>query len=317
MREMVLNHASVSATNLHAATELLEVVTKGVARLIDTNIADASLRLHQPIENISCVGQWTLDKVLQAIRGQGARDEYVLFMRLTQKYPLLSDVYPAVKDRFNLCEATGCGPLKLPVEDGKPLMLCAINDGIAVGFPSEPIWDRHEIEVTFQELLPNDEFESQTETVDNLTRPEHASAIIERHRDSIRDIPNTAELWGRRTFAFPNLVFGPDVEDHLKDVNNVDVAAIVKKLSMIDRDAADWQATDSSMPKWRGNITPESNRVRNNQALIGARRFRSSSGSIKVFEWHARFGNAGRIHLRFETNTKEVEIGYIGEHLPL
>ena len=30
---------------------------------------------------------------------------------------------------------------ELPPEDGEPLVLCAITDWIAVGFPSDPVWD--------------------------------------------------------------------------------------------------------------------------------------------------------------------------------
>ena len=52
-------------------------------------------------------------------------------------------------------------------------------------------------------------------------------------------------------------------------------------------------------------------------ALIEERRFRSCSGNTKIFEWHALFGNSGRIHFWFDAQTKEVEIGYIGKHLPL
>lgn len=36
-----------------------------------------------------------------------------------------------------------------------------------------------------------------------------------------------------------------------------------------------------------------------------------------IFEWHARFGSGGRIHLRFDASIREVEIGYVGRHLPL
>ena len=42
----------------------------------------------------------------------------------------------------------------------------------------------------------------------------------------------------------------------------------------------------------------------------------SSLGTRETFEWHARFGD-GRIHLRFDPQSREVEIGYIGPHLPL
>ena len=53
-----------------------------------------------------------------------------------------------------------------------------------------------------------------------------------------------------------------------------------------------------------------------NPTLHEARRFRSGGGTRVLFEWHARFGSAARIHLRFDARTREIEIGYIGVHLP-
>ena len=47
-----------------------------------------------------------------------------------------------------------------------------------------------------------------------------------------------------------------------------------------------------------------------------ARRFRSQRGQRETFEWHARFGGSGRIHLRFDAVAREVEVGYIGPKLP-
>ena len=55
----------------------------------------------------------------------------------------------------------------------------------------------------------------------------------------------------------------------------------------------------------------------NGDTLREARRFRSSRGTRELFEWHARFGGNGRIHLRIDSTTREIEVGYIGHHLPL
>ena len=64
-------------------------------------------------------------------------------------------------------------------------------------------------------------------------------------------------------------------------------------------------------------VTPESTRVMRDPVLREARGFRSHRGTREIFEWHARFGSGGRIHLRFDPDSREVEIGYIGPHLPL
>ena len=63
-------------------------------------------------------------------------------------------------------------------------------------------------------------------------------------------------------------------------------------------------------------MSPESVESMKNRKFREARRFRTSHGTHELFEWHARFGDHGRIHLRFDPESHEVEIGYIGWHLP-
>ena len=319
MREMVLNHASVVAPDRHTLLSRLLEMISGMVSLNQLGVTDSALRMSRYMHDISCANDITLWDAIHDLQRQGARDEFAYLVQLSSKVPLLDTIVDSAKDRFLRSEVTGFGLIDLSPEDGAPLLYCAITDGVAVGFPSDPVWEQDQIDVYFNELsVDGDELDEVTETIDNLTRPEHSNAILERHQAHLRsDIANFKELWGLRQPAFPNLVFGPDVENQLRDVNPGDVSAIVKKLSMLDEDAGNWQVTDSAMPEWSSNVTTESSSVRNNPALIDARRFQSNSGCTEIFEWHARFGNAGRIHLRFDAPTKEVEIGYIGKHLPI
>ena len=318
MREMVLNHASISGNDKYAAVQRLREIAAGMSTLrlqrAVTNELKSSLELHE----VECAEGFTLHGALLELIREGARDEYLYLSRLSVKAPLREVIDEPLRDRLLRCGAAGFDAIGLSARDAEPLLYCAIADSIAVGFPSVPIWDSDQLEITFEELLPNDEYESRTETIDNLTRAEHANPIVERHRThSRRRIADFRELWERRESLYTNLEFGPDVEDHLKVVNPGDLPGIVKKLSTIDDDAEAWQVSASARPDWSAHVTSESSKVRNNPALINARRFRSTSGPTEIFEWHARFGNSGRIHLRFDAPTKLVEIGYIGTHLPL
>ena len=64
------------------------------------------------------------------------------------------------KNRF-----LGCEVETLSQEEGAPLLLCAITDGIAVGFPSGD-WNRHWLTVRFTEM-PDDGDGSTVEDVQN------------------------------------------------------------------------------------------------------------------------------------------------------
>jgi len=280
--------------------------------LVRDSVVQKILRMSQPLHETYCLADWSLFDAYQELRQRGAREEYLFLMRLGAKLPLLSDAGEDVADRFRACEAK-----TLPWRDGEPLVFCAITDGIAVGFPSDPVWDRNQIAIDFDELLPDDSFQETTETIDNLSRSAHAQPICERHRTDLRQFNDVSALWRNRGEAFPNLLFGPDVARQLQAVGAGLISPVVKRLASLDESAGEWSVTGGATPRWKCNVTPESDSVMSNATLREARRFRSQHGTRELFEWHARFGSGGRIHFRFVSHTREVEIGYIGQHLPL
>ena len=228
MREMVLNHASLRASDQHTVVDYLKDMAVGMSTLARDGVVQTILRMSQSIYETRCLADWSLFDAYQELRRRGARDEYLFLVRLSAKLPLLSDADRDVADRFLLCEAT-----TLPTGDGEPLVLCAITDGVAVGFPSEPVWDRDQITIDFNELLPDEHFTRASETIDNLTRAVHAGPIGERHRADLRQFKDVAALWRTREEAFPNLLFGPDVARQLQAVGAGLLSAVVKRLASL------------------------------------------------------------------------------------
>ena len=313
---MVLNHVSLSAPDRQTGINWLRDIAVGMSSLVKDNVVARSLRASRFPHEIYCLPHLTLGDAYLELIGQGARDESNFLLRLSAKAPLLSDTSQEVANRFRGCEQT-----TLPSEDGDPLVYCAITDGVAVGFPSDPIWDCPQITVTFNELLPDAEIGEAWETIDNLTRFSHARTISDSHRISTREgllqsIDGTT-LWERRQQAFPNLAFGPDVESHLATLNPGELGTVINRLASLDESAAQWHSVHSTAPPWQSKVTDENSSVKNNPKLREARRFRSYDDTPKLFMWHARFGSSGRIHLRFDRDSYHVEIGYIGHHLPL
>ncbi len=308
MREMVLHHASVRAPDRGTAVRWLQDVSTGMAELVhnENKVAQSSLRMSRPLQEVDCLPGYSLFDAYQDVRRGGARDTYAFLIRLSAKVPLLSEVGVDVKDRFLACEAQ-----QLPPEDGEPLVFCALTDGIAVGFPSEPAWDADRLSVSFNELLPDGSLEPHSETIDNLTRSVHARPICARHRAVLQD-QSPAVLWERRDDVFPHLTFGPDVKPPPEFLG-----VIVKRFAELDESAAEWHTVGGAAPRWKCKVTPESDRLMKNKKLREARRFRSRRGTRELFEWHAWVRRGMRIHLRFDADTKEVEIGYVGPHLPL
>lgn len=305
---MVLNHVSLLAPDEHDVTGWLVGVAQGIATLTKAGIAENTLRLHRNIGDVQCRPSHSLADAFQSLRVR-ERDAYLFLVKLVQKVPLSQGLAPDTAGRLLACEN-----MSPEGEDGDPLLLCAITGAIAVGFPSSPEWDRDQLLVTFEELLlPDGELNETEETVDNLARTGHARAILRRHQDRRRAGVTASEVWAHRRDAFPNLLFGPQVEDQLMKHERL-LPQVVGKLAALDDAVRNWD--EGPAPNWQTRVTPESERVINTPKLHDARMFESEKGGRKPFLWHARAGNGYRLHFRFDGNDRSLEVGYIGPHLP-
>ena len=311
MREMVLNHASVDAPeqSREAVVDWLVDLAAGIQELIANSVTSRDLRTSRELHETRCLPNYSLYDAVQGVRDAGCVDEYRSLARLVGKSPLLRDMASDVRDRF-----LGAEGVSVAGEDGAPLVLCAIADWVAVGLPSAPCWDRDRLTVEFNELLPDESLAPASESIDSLTRSSHAAPIAERHREKLAYGSDPASLWRDRRLCFPDLAFGPGVEADLQRYATY-FSTVVGRLMDIHEAAARWKEQGGPAPPWRTKVTDESQSLAPTQ--LNARRFRSHSGTIELFTWHARFGKGGRIHLRFDADTREVEIGYIGPHLPM
>ena len=313
MREMVLNHASLEAGDSCAAIGFLKDIVPVMARLVMQGVTAKTLRTARHLTEIRCAPGFSLYDAMERLRRHGVREEYLFLVRMTTKTPLLSGVEVAAEHRFLTCEARD-----LPTEDGEPILLCSLTGGVAIGFPTSAEWDRDRITVVFDELQPDGTtFNEETEDIDHLARASHADLIYERHRARLRAGLIPGELWNNRQAAFPELVFGPDVEGHLREVPLPRFHTLIERLAELNEDAERWRCDGGAMPRWTRKVVNKSESVRNHPRLREDRRFKSCSGETELFLWHVRLGRGWRIHLRFDAGCRGVEIGYIGPHLPI
>ena len=171
MREMVLNHASLLAPSgdRDTVSDWLRQLATGMGQLVHGRVVRRALRTHRSVWELQCLDNYSLGEAYEDLRRSGHRDEYSFLVRLSIKAPLLHEIGEQVKDRFLACEEK-----TLPPGDGDPLVLCAMDDGIAVGFPSASTWDRDRVTVRFNEMLPDQTIVEASEEIDQLTRPAHA-----------------------------------------------------------------------------------------------------------------------------------------------
>ena len=313
MRELVLNHASLTPADERELIGWFDGLAGGIRVLVGAGLTQKVVRMCRWPCEIDCFQGGSLEDAYRLLQKKGGRThEIAAYLRgLSTKAPLLSGVSSDVVDRFR-----GCEDQTLPSSDGEPLVVCALTDAISVGFPSEPVWERDQLTVAFRELLPDGTVEDAKETIDNLTSVGHADSIVARHRHLLQlNCTNPAEMWCRRAKLFPHLTFGPDVKDHLAKLNPGLLTTLVKRLADLDDSAAAWPDAGGAKPPWKCHVSDESESVKKNPKFRDKRRFRSATGEPVLVYRHARFGKAERIHLRFDL-PKDGVFGYVGSHLP-
>ena len=309
MREMVLNHTSFASPDKRTCLRWLRDLAVGMSILRGQGIVQGGLRACYPLQEVWCLQGCSLYDAIVSLKAI-ARDEYLFLLGLVNKtQPLQTELDATVKDRFLMCEMTSLLP-----DDGEPLLLCAIQDWIAISCPSSPDWECDTLNIAFREFIRDDEWRDAQQTIDNLAYPDHAAQIIDRHRTRIHGALTHAQQWELRETVFQHLLFGLDVDDKVKESGQL--SAILPRLQRLNNSAGFWKKSGGPIPPWSSDVTRESESTGSNPRLSATRMFRSNDGTRRLFEWHAKFGSM-RIHLTFDAASRTVEIGYIGPHLPL
>lgn len=310
MREMVLNHASLTAAGWRDAMEWLRDMAAGVAAVVENGAATPFLRVFQTMDQIRFRDNRTLVEVCFELRRRGeSRDQRLSLMdRMDKAHFQLEGLGREVEKRLGGCRST-----EPATDDSAPLVLCAMTGAISVSVPSEPTWDRDRIPVEFTELGPGPHRRVE---IDNVARPVHARSVADRDRQRLRrQCSSNAQLWSGRAALFPHLRFGLDVGDHLARLNPGLLSTLVNRLADLDDTAADWRRKGDAKPRWRCQVTPwESVSVRNHPRWREQRQFRSADGEYRLFLPHVQLGSDRRIHLRIDGPKREIEVGYIGKH---
>ena len=228
MRQMVLNHASIVDSNQGHASEWLRDMALGIKELISAGVCSINHGLR--MSDQGCAAYYSLlYGESKSPRRIDTREEVDFLGALATMVPLLKNVDDDLKDRFARCQEKS-----LPPEDGNPLLLCVFTEGIAVGFPSDNTWDRDEITVRFDELLPEDSIEESSETIDNLTRSIHAPPIHQRHMAAQRLATSPDAFWNAREEAFRNLRFIPEVGGQLSALDSTAWIKVTRALNRME-----------------------------------------------------------------------------------
>lgn len=315
MRRFVINDTSLPAENERESVIWLAEVTKAMGGLVNHGVSDTVLMSNLDWAELECAPGFTFLDAFMSLMRDGFREE-CRFLKIALRSPIDKGLPNEDLERMLETTACACGPRKLDQGEGDSLLLCALKDWIAISYPSEDVWEHEILPVRILQL---DTGIQTTSEVDNLCREEHGMSILSREPKRVQNLIMTSrDLWHLKYRAFPHLKFGQGVEENLSSIGDETLDPVVTKLAALDDYARRWPIHKGGTPDWRTPwIRPESKSTMNNPVLRRHRLFKTSDGSTELFPLHTDGGNYRRIHLRIDRSSFLVEIGYIGDHLPL
>jgi len=195
-----------------------------------------------------------------------------------------------------------CFPLAS--EASSDTILCTVTGAILVGFPRQNKWQFDHLAFSSGE---------QEYTIDHASSADHSRSVLNRRIVGIQQQITQRNFWELKNRAFPFLDFGRDVEAQIHSFDGGLLNLLFFRLTDLNHRCAEWQAT-GIFPVGLPAIVPESGAT---MATYGnARSFRDSAGNRCSFEEHIRVDRLFRVHLKKDENSRRIEIGYIGRHLP-
>ena len=246
--------------------------------------------------------QWSYDE-------QVDRDLRSFFLKISTKVNFEQDVSDAVKEQFYLSD------FHFEQRQAGGLGLAYLLDTTAVSLPSEEYWLQTHIRIR-RTWLENQGTEREEDVeVLNLSEMAHVQVISDemtgRAQGALKKQPVT--LAERKVDCFPHLTFGLDVDTQIAELSVEILRMAIAKLIVLDAAVRNWRRDGTAEPVLT-KVHAESEAT--TQRYGNEREFRSASGEKKGFNLHAMMGSGYRVHFRIDKEHKNLEIGYIGEHLP-
>lgn len=312
---MIFNEASTAALTWSEteARESLVQLASGMSTLVLSGQANKTLRLPKKLQELNILAETSFfDLIRIMMKSDHRRDVVGYWLTMAQRSPLLVGLPEATIERFRGCEPVGqYGAL------AEGILLCAHSGGVAISLPTADEWKNSSVEVNYLEIRDEGDILELEATVDNLSRPEHVQEILERLKETPFARLTPDNFWVQKNSAFPFLSFGQDVEAQMAALGGAQFFTIMGRLQELNESVEEWKKIKGPAPNWRSSVTPESGTTMRDENYRKLRYFRNGAGTNTMYEWHARYGSGGRIHIVFEPADQTLEVGYIGAHLPI
>lgn len=319
MSEYVFNSASNNGGNgnLRAAITLVVTLVKTLAEL-DRVFQGPSRALKLPqnpwdlfVANDVDGHPVSLGEIVNNFYESGETRDLATFFDALQCYaPTVDQLEDITIDAILRLLPSGPAPEREELFDavraaGYEAMQCVVTGGTLVSF-DYPKWNFHQGAVKCDEKLV--EF-------DHASCTEHVAEISLRNTDAGRKNITRKNFDATKHRAFPSLVWGQEVADQFALFPSEYLKLAFVRLANLDNMARKWKESGSVAPD-PGSMELKGESDLTMQNYTQDRCFRSSTGDMKVYETHVWIDRGNRIHLRLDYAQRDVEIGYVGRHLP-
>jgi hypothetical protein len=249
------------------------------------------------------VAQWRND-------GDVDRDLRQLFRQYTTKSPLLDglmEMAHGYEARFGGKECQG-------------LLVAYLLDTVAVSLPSDAAWLADRLHIAVDELQNDGHITSASESVLHCSSTEHVLIHAQELRSRREhDVTAGGDLADRRESLLPKIRLCTAAEGTLRSLGGSDPCFcwVRRCLFELNDRCVGWADGEFPNHLLRGNPSPESESVRNNEALRNLRIFMCPDGERRFFNWHLKNNGLNyRLHYLPTNNERVILVGYIGPHLP-
>ncbi|MGY3603253.1 MULTISPECIES: hypothetical protein [unclassified Bradyrhizobium] len=187
---------------------------------------------------------------------------------------------------------------------GLDATLCALTGSLLLSLLRDQLWNFSRMGFLAEEI----EY-----AFDHIANVGHSNEILARRLAVTREDLTLRNFWANKEAAFPHLIFGADVESQLKNFDSRYIPLLFRRLAELNEKSRIWSQT-GHLPTTPPAITPESKAT---MSQFGDnRRFSDSNGNPQTFEDHVWVESTNRVHILLHDDSRRIEIGYVGHHLP-
>ena len=308
---LTLNELSINCLNLSEHSEARDIITQFVLflkSLSEHNIIDELIfpkdLFSSCLANGYGLNEWLTDKKVESKSKQ-------YFRRILDKYRRYIDQSElegefVVNINYSDVNAIGCA-------------FALERQNTVISLPTHTLWNNEIITGEYTFINDDEELITKECNVDNLRTLVPIEDVIKSYRKEMYEgISSGQDLWEKRLYLYPNLIFCGDVKDNLyRDSEKYHIMNVMTKLNRLQEYFSTYDGKYD--PKELGmKARTESDTVKNDPTLRDLRLFRKPDGSEDYFYDHIGFSgkySGGRIYFLPDNDNRKCYIGYIGRHL--